>query len=240
MDNFANNDNSDGFQELLNSLPTLAPVVPGKRGGGRKASNNIGADVLGVEMLKELRTNHHVNLFGGDLKGNTLWGVVDQKSYDRAKQISMSIAPSYPQTGILSVSLTQTTEGNIVVQWWKATSINGVLSFRKFYRKGAEYALMKNQKGDYGIWKIDSSTGNPEVKNNGDYFSFPYGELVDFEDYLNSIVEVTELPVSFPDEEVSKLKGLSEILASVNINTVVDSTDDSDEEFEEEEDEVGA
>jgi|SRR5665213_470029 len=228
-------DSTDEFQELLDSLPGLSPVVPGKRGGGRKATNNTGADVLGIVMLNELRTNHHVNLFQkGNLKGNTLWGVIDQKSYDRANQVSRNIEPSYSQTGILAVSLAKTPDGTIFVQWWKATVVNNVLSFQKILRKGADYQLCANSKGQMGIWKMDATTGLPETKNNGDYFSFPYSTLVDFEDYLNALVEVTEVPVSFPNEEVSKLQGLSEILANVNLN----STDVSTDVVEDEEDEV--
>ena len=249
MTNLSNNfavadDNDDEFQGLLEGI-LLSPVVPGKRGGGRKATNNIGADVIGYKMLQELRTNNHVNLFQpGTIKGNTLWGVIDQKSFDRAKQVSMNIAPSYPQTGILAVSLALADDGKTVfVQWWKATVVKGVLSFQKVLRKGADYQLCANLKGQMGLWKMDATTGLPQEKNdNGDYFSFPYNELVDFEVYLNAIVNVEEVPVSFPDGEVSKLQNLSEILANVNVYTAVSSisevsevvdTEDEDEDEEE-------
>lgn len=232
-----NNDNVDGFQDLLESI-LLSPVIPGKRGGGRKATNNIGADVLGISMLKDLRTNHHVNLFAaGNLKGNTLWGVIDQKSYDRANQVAMNITPSYPQTGVLAVSLAQTQDKDIVVQWWKATVVNGVLSFQKILRKGAQYQLSKDSKGNFGLWKIDATTGLPETKANGDYFSFAYSTLVDFEVYLNAIVEVTEVAVAFPNEEVSKLQGLSEILANVNLYAEIPNGSSVEDVLEEEEDE---
>lgn len=222
MSNFAAN-NDDEFQELLDSLPGLSPVTPGKRGGGRKATNNIGADVLGYKMLQELRTNHHVDLFQpGTLKGNTLWGIIDQKSFDRAKQVSMNIDPSYSQVGVLAVSLAKSDEGTIFVQWWKATLVKGVLTFQKILRKGADYNLCANLKGQMGLWKMDSTTGLPQEKNeNGDYISFPFNELVSFEVYLNAIVEITGAPVSFPNEEVSRLQNLSEILANVNLNTEV-------------------
>jgi hypothetical protein len=239
MENFTvADDNADEFQELLGSI-FLSPVVPGKRGGGRKATNNIGADDLGIAMLNTLRTQHHVNLFiDGNLKGNTLWGVIDQKSYDRAKQVSMNIIPSYSQTGILAVSLARTNEGVIFVQWWKATLVNSVLSFQKILRKGAEYQLCANKKGQMGIWKMDATTGLPEEKNNGEYFSFPYSTLVDFEVYLNALVVEGEFPVSFPNEEVSKLQGLTEILAHVNLNTEIPSTSDVEDVLEDEIEEV--
>lgn len=237
-------DGFDEFQELLNNLPGLSPVIPGKRGrgGGR---NNIGADVLGYKTLQELRTNYHVDLFeAGNLKGNTLWGIIDQKSFDRAKQISMSIEPSYSQVGVLAVSLARTDDGTIFVQWWKATVVKGVLSFSKVLRKGADYQLCANREGKLGLWKMDATTGLPREKNEqGDYISFPFNELVDFEVYLNAIVELKEIPVTFPKEEVSKLQNLSDILANVNFNVEVpaeaaieldDENDDADEEVEEE------
>lgn len=239
MSNDFTSDNTDEFDELLASLPGLSPIVPGKRGGGRKATNNIGADDLGLSMLKTLRSDNHVDLFtAGNLKGNTLWGVIDQKSYDRANQVAMGITPSYSQTGILAVSLAKTNEGEIFVQWWKATLVNSVLSFQKVLRKGAQYLLGANSKGQMGIWKIDATSGLPEVKNNGDYFSFPYSTLVDFEVYLNAIVEVHEVAVSFPNEEVSQLRGLAEILAQVNLNAIINEpvevmTEEEDEEDEE-------
>ena len=240
--NFANTNESDDFQDLLDNLPGLSPVVPGKRGGGRKATNNIGADVLGIEMLKDLRTNHHVDLFqAGNLQGNVLWAVIDQKSFDRAKQISMNITPSYSQTGVLAVSLARNADGVIFIQWWKAVIVNSVLSFSKILRKGAEYQLCKNPQGNTGIFKIDATTGLPETRNDGGYFSFPYSTLVSFEDYLNAIVEVTEVPVSFPSSEVDTLKGLSEILANVNLNASISTEVEVDfENSEDEEDEVDA
>jgi hypothetical protein len=235
----------DEFQELLDGL-TIAPVVPGKRGGGRKATNNIGADVLGIVMLKELRLNYHVNLFDAqNLKGNTLWGVIDSKSFDRARQVSMNIEPSYSQVGILAISLSQNADKEIFVQWWKATVLNGILSFRKIDRKGEDYRLCQNLSGQYGLWKMDSTTGLPQERNEKkDYISFPYSTLVDFEAYLNAVAKVAEVPVSFPDGEIENLKGLSEILANVNLNTEVpkNSTTDEDDSLEDEfdEDEVGS
>ena len=48
MDNLTNGnaDEFDDFQELLDGI-SISPVERGKRGGGRKATNNIGADILG-------------------------------------------------------------------------------------------------------------------------------------------------------------------------------------------------
>ncbi len=242
MANFAiSSDGDDDFQELLNGLPELSPVVPGKRGGGRKSTNNIGADILGYAMLKILRTVHHVDLFQkGNLQGNTLWGIIDQKSFDRARQIAMNNEPSYSQVGVYAVSLSQSADKVVFVQWWKATLVKGILSFQKVLRKGADYQLCKDLKGNFGLWKMDSTTGLPQEKNeNGDYISFPFNELVDFEVYLNAIVEMTGVPVSFPDGEVDRLRGLSTILANVNVNTEVipQEVAEIEEEIEEEEEE---
>jgi hypothetical protein len=247
-------DNDDDFQELLNGIE-IAPVVPGKSGGGRSA-NNIGAEVLGRVMLAELRTNHHVNL-STDLASNTLWGVIDQKSFDRAQRIARKVEDKkYSQTGILAVSLVKAPEGEFgigVMQWWKATLVNGVLAFQKAYRKGADYQLCVNPQGGNGIYKIDAKTSKPSFttdKNGNKYYiPFPYAELVSFEDYLNAVVTTTEAPVSFPEEEVSNLQGLSEILANVNLNSTVitnvevetnstqdaNDIDEDEDEFEEEE-----
>jgi hypothetical protein len=235
-------DNDDDFQAILDNLPGLSPVVPGKRGGGRKAINNIGADTVGIEMLKVLRTDHHVDISKAEnLKGRRLWGVIDQPSFDRARQISMNVEEdelSYSQKGVLAISLDINDAKEIFVKWWKGTIVNGVLSFRHVFRKGEDYKLCKDTKGRYGLWKMDSTTGLPRTKNNGDYFSFPYSTLVNFEDYLNAIVEVTEVPVSFPEGEVTKLENLSEILANVNLNADVQNNNDSDESEVEEPEEL--
>ena len=240
MENFTsgnadNADDFDDFQELLDGI-ALSPVVRGKRGGGRKATNNIGADILGIATLQELRKNHHVNLQNpANLKGNTLWGVIDQNSFNLATQNSMGIESSYKQQGVLAVSLTKSDGGKIVLQWWKATIINDILQFRKVFKSGEQYHLCKNPQGNYGLWKIDASTGTPVVNGSGSYTSFNLNTLVSFEEYLNAIVMATEVPVSFPNDEVSKLQGLSEILASVNLNHEVpdNSTTELDNELDE-------
>lgn len=241
-------DNDDELQVFLDGLNCLSPVTPGKRGGGRKATNNIGADTLGVDMLNALRNEFHVSLSKpGNLKGNTLWGVIDQKSYDRANQLARGIDPSYSQVGILAISLAPLPEtstfGKAFVQWWKGTIVNDVLTFKKVFFKGMNYVLDYDPSKKLGLWKVDSATGKPILRSDGKtYFSFPLHTLVDFEAYLNTIVEVAEVPVSFPENEVAKLRGLSEILANVNVAsnevaTEIPTIEMSEEDFEEEEEE---
>ena len=233
MTNFTNDDDGmDEFQEILNGLSGLTPIQSGKRGGGRKATNNIGADVLGMETLKDLRNNHRIDLsIAENLRGNTLWGVIDQQSFNRAKQISRNIKPSYSQAGIYAVSLAQNAEKAIFIQWWKATLVNGVLSFQKVFRDGEDFQLLKDKNGRPGLWKMDSTTGLPEKKTNGDYIPFRYNELVDFEVYLNALVVTLEVPVSFPESEINNLRGLSEILAGVNLTN--EEMDEVSSEMEE-------
>jgi hypothetical protein len=244
MDNFANDngDQFDDFQDLLDSLDGLSiPNGTGKRGG--RKGNNIGADILGPTMLKDLLANHHVNLGNrAERKINYLYGVIDSASCTTAKNKSMGIPPSTPngqyrQTGIQAISIAQTTEKVLYLQQWRGNVINGVLSFQ---RVKSPYELMTNPKD------INKDTGKPITsfyKRVGkELIAFDFDSIVVFEDYLNAIIEVTELPVSFPNEEVSKLQGLSEILANVNLSNVVVSEDNSDEfddsEEELEEDEV--
>src|ERR1017187_731389 len=198
-DNFTVVDDSDDeFQELLDSLPGLSPIVPGKRGGGRKATNNTGADVLGVKALDEFRQNHVVDLTKKDnVFVNFLYGIVDQNSYSRAVQISRNIKPSYPQVGVLAMSIAKSSEGDIFLQLWKGTIVDGVLSFQKVYSKSKDYKFGKNKSGLNSFWRTD--------KNNEMYTFGELGVIVPFEEYLNAVVTTTEVPVSFPDEEVIKL-----------------------------------
>ena len=207
----------DDFQELLDGIQ-LSPVVPGKRGRG--VTNNTGADVLGVPALKDLLTNHHVDFFGDSSKGiqpnskpapYTLYGIIDAKSVTRAEMKSQGIEPgiSHRQTGILAVSLAQDSEKVVFLQMWRGNIVNGVLSFTRVYSKST-YKYVSNPDGIKSFWKVDT---------NGKYTSFNFSELVFFKDYLNAIVTSLEVPVSFPVEEVSKMQGLSEILANVNVNT---------------------
>ena len=243
--NFTASDDGDdddtSFQEMLNNLSGLAPVTPGKRGRGRKPTNNIGADVLGLPTLKELRSQYHVDLSKpGNLKGNTLWGVIDQKSYDRASQISRGMDPSYSQVGILAVSLALSNENTAFLQWWKGTIVEGVLTFKKADFKGANYILGKDAQGMYGLWRIDSTTGTPFTKKDGSYFSFPLHTLVNFEAYLDAVVSVTEVSVAFPEKDIPKLRGLAEILVNVNMTSedtsevLTEDTSSDVEDFEEE------
>lgn len=243
-----NDAENDEFQELLDNLPGLSPIVPGKRGGGRKATNNTGCDVLGVKMLEELKSNHCVDLSKREnVKGNTLYGIIDRNSVARATQISRNIKPSYHQVGVLAFSIARNAEKVIFLQLWKGTIVNGVLSFQKVYSDRKDYILqgetydLEGNPVNESFWRTDK---------NGDKYSFyEMGIFVSFEDYLNAIAEVEEVPVSFPNEEVNRLKGLSEILANVNLNAefinedselmdndseLMDSEED-DEELEEEE-----
>jgi hypothetical protein len=240
--NFANGDSIDDFQELLDGLPQLTPIARGKRGGGRKATNNIGADVLGVKTLDDLRNNHNVDLVRDGIKVKFLYGLIDQPSYSRAVQIDRGIATSYPQVGAMGFSIEQSTSGEIFLQLWKGTTVNGVLSYQKTYSKSKDYRYGANKEGAVSFWRTNDK---------GEMYNFQeLGTIVVFEDYLNAIVTETELPVSFPEAEVSNLQGLAEILANVNVNTVVpvvmdstmtlDSEEDEVEDDEEEEDEVGA
>ena len=232
IDDNDNGNNVDDFQEMLDGIE-LSPILPGKRGGGRKTTNNIGADVIGVRMLDDLRNNHNVDLTKKEnLKGNFLYGVIDQNSYSRAVQISRSIKVSYPQVGVLAMSITQNSEGEIYLQLWKGTIVNSILTFQKVYSKSKDYRIGKNSNGQTSFWRTD---------NNGKTYSFSeLGTIVSFEDYLNSVVEVTELPVSFPSEEIDNLKNLSEILASVNLLTteLVDDNNNIDEEVDFDDEEV--
>ena len=229
MDDFA----TDDFQELLDSLSGLTVVPPngGKR-GGRKGSN-IGADVLGITMLTELLKNHHVDFANpANIKTNFLYGVIDSNSVKTADQKSKGIKPSYGLSGILAIQIAQTSEKVVYLQQWKGNVVNGTLSFQK---ADSPYQLVVNpENGCKSFWKVNKK---------GEYFLFPFSSIVSFEDYLDAIVGNTELLVSFPNEEVSKLQGLAEILANVNINavvnsnSVVDSDNEDDSEFEDEDEE---
>jgi len=233
MDNFLNDntDDMDDFQELLDGIQ-LNPVVSGKR-GRKSATNNIGADILGLPMLTDLLTNHHVDFVGDPAKGiapkhklsaNTLYGVIDAQSVRRAKMISKNIKPSYNQVGVFAVSLAKDSTGAIAFQWWKGTVVNSVLTFQKVYSDSKEFQLRTNPQGIQTFWNVDK---------NGTYKVFPFNELVDFEEYLNAIAVTAEVPVSFPVDEVSRLKNLSEILASINTNTSTTSVEVGEDEVEE-------
>jgi hypothetical protein len=235
--NFADDDNIDDFQELLESLPGLTPIVRGKRGGGRKATNNIGADILGVPMLDDLRKNHSVDLTKKEnLKVKFLYGYIDQPSYSRAVQIDRGIKTSYPQVGVLAFSIAKSASGEVFLQLWKGITVNGVLSFDKTYSKTKDYKFGQNKEGDTSFWRTDDKR---------EMYSFSeLGTIVVFEDYLNAIVTEAEVPVSFPDAEVNNLQGLSEILAQVNLNSptptpVVEDVEE-DEDDDNEYDEVGS
>jgi hypothetical protein len=232
--NFADNDNIDDFQELLESLPGLTPIARGKRGGGRKATNNIGADILGVTMLDDLRKNHNVDLTKKEnLKVKFLYGYIDQPSYSRAVQIDRGIKTSYPQVGVMAFSIAKSASGDVFLQLWKGIIVNGVLSFDKGYSKSKDYKFGQNKEGATSFWRTDDK---------GEMYSFSeLGTIVVFEDYLNAIVTEAEVPVSFPDAEVNNLQGLSEILAQVNLNSNDNEdnslkVDEDDNEFDEVED----
>ncbi len=209
----------DSLQDLLDEVLSLtAPAQIGKRGGGRKVTNNIGADDLKIEMLNFLKKDHHVNLFvPGNLKRNTLWGVIDDKAFSRAESRSREVEPSYSKSGILAVSLMRTTDGRDVIQWWKGTlSGTGVLTFSKIIRKGGNYQYGKNLQGETGIWRVDSSTNEYVKTPSGYYEPFPFHTLVDFEVYMNAIVTTLEVGITFPDADIPKLRGLQDLLANLN------------------------
>jgi len=235
MSDFLNGDvdDFDDFQELLDGI-TINPVETGKR-GRKSATNNIGADVLGVPMLEDLLTNYRIDFVGNPAKGIapthnlkdsafTLFGVIDAQSVRRAKMISRNIKPIYNQVGVLAVSLAKDQSGNVIFQWWKGTVVNNVLTFQKVFSPSKDFVYKTNPQGIKNFWSVDK---------NGNYKVFPWSELVDFEVYLNAIVTETEVPVSFPSDEVSKLKGLSQILAGVNTNSTsvveVNNNDEDDE-----------
>jgi hypothetical protein len=214
----SNNSDNDSFQELLEQLPGITKITAGKRGSGRKVTNNIGAHILGVKVLEDFRKNHAIDLsVPGNLIGNYLFGLIDNASFGLAKQLASKVEPSYKPTGILAVAIVQDENKDIVLGRWKGTIVNSTLTFKRVWSKGKDYRFGVNPDGIYSFWRTD---------DNGKMY--PYiieGTLVNFDEFLNAIVDMEEIPVSFPDEDVSKMRGLAEILANVNVNFTTQSTD---------------
>lgn len=206
-------DNIVDFQELLDSLPGLSSEVSGKRGGGgRKSTINIGADDLGVTMLEDLVKNYKVDLLKKEnIKANFLYGIIDRNSELRAGQRDKEADKlSYRQTGVLAFSIARSASGNVFIQLWRGTIASGVLYFQKMFPAGKDYRYGTNEKGLVSFWRTNKK---------GEKFSFgELGTFVDFEVYLNAIVEFAKVPVAFPDGEVAKMQNLSEILANVNFD----------------------
>jgi hypothetical protein len=234
MDDFTNGntDDFDDFQELLDSLPELSAIPKGKR-GSKGAKNNIGASVLSYKLLRDFVEHRFVDLTKKEnRKGNFLYGIIDNPSVSRAGQIAAGIKKlSYPHVGVLAMAISKDEDGFFLVLW-KGNIVDGVLSFEKTFSTTKEYRFGQNSEGINSFWRRNK---------NGEMLPFTeLGTIVPFEEYLNAIVEETELPVSFPTEEISKLRGLSEVLANVNFNSNPQSSliEDEDSENDDEEDEV--
>jgi hypothetical protein len=232
MDDFTsgNTDDFDDFQDFLDNLPGLSAIPKGKR-GSKGAKNNIGASVLSYKLLRDFVEYRVVDLTKKEnLKGNLLYGIIDTPSVSRAGQIAAGIKKlSYPHVGVLAMAIVKDEDGDIKLQLWKGNIVNGVLSFDKTFTTSKEYRYCQNPEGITSFWRKNK---------NGEMLPFTeLGTIVPFEEYLNAIVQEAEVPVSFPNDEVSKLRGLSEILANVNLNKEIpdNSTQELNNDFEEDE-----